>query len=457
MTHVRPRPPPPAFCASVFLCCDTARQRSFGVKAEMVDFEVTTPAGARQLATSHVPEEQERHEQRQKRKTANYPQQSPSKRTRKAPLGLIQQSIRSFLPSSRTISRRRSLGGENSGVEGGDAPRSSVAGATGVRGLARRAGATSTNARLERGQALGDEGRAGLCTGNSGRNSAPVVPSIENTGRSPSLPLAGGTSNGAVGRPSNNARFPLGRGTRYGRRGKGRGRAGRGGTGEGNGNGNGADAKDAGNGMGQAIADWAWDYFCTPWDTAGEELSSCTPGALVGPVQPRQPQAPVVSDAGTTNRSTTINTDNQRRLQVPTADLSSGTAALPRANSDATADRLPKYGQTSLPGGSDSSGHGQAGATEAQSAESRSASYDAPEARRPPPLYFQHDGHSRSVIGVVCGGDASRKSGGGVVDRGVEGGGGDRGPGSLLVFDPSHAGKDVCEALDNNQNMRWGR
>lgn len=429
----------------------------------MVDFEVTTSAGARQLATTDdVPEEQERHEQRKKRKMGNSPQQSPSKRIRKAPLGLIQQSIRSFLPSSRTIPERRALGCENSGVEGADAPRSNVAGATGVRGLARRAGATSTDAEIERGQAVGDDCRAGLCTGNSARNSAPVVPFIENTARSPSPPLAGGTSNGAVGRPSNNPRLPPGRGTRYGRRGKGRGRAGRGGAGDGNGNGNGADAKDAGNGMGQAIADWAWDYFCTPWDTTGE-VSSCTPDALAGSVQPRQPQAPVESDAGTRNRSTTINTDNQRRLQVRTADLSSGTAALPRENSDATADRLAKYGQTSLLGGSDSSGHGQAGATETQGAESRSASYDAPEARRPPPLYFQHDGHSRSVIGVVCGGDTSRKNGGGVVDRGGEGGGdaggsgGDRGLGSLLVFDPSHAGKDVCKALDNNQNMRWGR
>lgn len=410
----------------------------------MVDFEMKASVGARKLATD-VSAGQEQHGSTNKRKAADSPPPSPDKRSRKAPMVPIQQSIRYFLSSPRAIPEGRALGSENSGADSGDALRSNVAGATGVRGRVRHTSATGLG--LEHEQAVGDEGRVGLRISNSGDGNTPVVLSIENTTRSPSLFFTGGTGNGAENRPSNNARFPPSRGTRGGRRG--RGSAGRGRRGDGNG----TAAKYAENGMGQAVVEWVWEYFGKPWGTV-EELSGCTPGPLV-PVQSRESQAPAESDGGVRSGST-----SQGRLLVPTVDLSSNTAALSRDHSNVSLDDLTKRGQASLRCGRDG-GQGQTGATEAQSAERGSAIYDAVGGRRPPPLYFQHDGHSRSVVGAVYG-DASRKSRGNVIDGGGEGdggarGGGERGRRSLLVFDPSQAGKDVREALDNTQNMRWGR
>lgn len=91
-------------------------------------------------------------------------------------------------------------------------------------------------------------------------------------------------------------------------------------------------------------------------------------------------------------------------------------------------------------------------------------------------ILLQHDGHSRSIVGVrlpgeggahakrqggsegcegrACRGGAGR-DGGSVVGRGG-GGGKKRQPGSLLVFDPSHAGMEIRDALDDTQKARWG-
>lgn len=55
--------------------------------------------------------------------------------------------------------------------------------------------------------------------------------------------------------------------------------------------------------------------------------------------------------------------------------------------------------------------------------------------------------------GVIGGG-----SGGSVAGRGHAGGSGKKQQaGSLLVFDPSHAGRELADALDDTQKARWGR
>ena len=106
----------------------------------------------------------------------------------------------------------------------------------------------------------------------------------------------------------------------------------------------------------------------------------------------------------------------------------------------------------------------------------------ATQARPPPPLYFQHDGHSRSIVGVLlpggagqvadqgsrgrcqAGAGAGRSTENKARGRAARGGGGGKGgihprrPGSLLVFDPSQHGSDIRRALDREGTKRsWNR
>ncbi|CAM9152532.1 unnamed protein product [Choristocarpus tenellus] len=68
---------------------------------------------------------------------------------------------------------------------------------------------------------------------------------------------------------------------------------------------------------------------------------------------------------------------------------------------------------------------------------------DEKEARSPPPLYLQHDGHSRTVVGM------ERR-------WGMKGGGKVEAVDTLLVFDPSHRGKEIKSALQNG-GTGWAR
>lgn len=219
--------------------------------------------------------------------------------------------------------------------------------------------------------------------------------------------------------------------------------------------------KDGRSHMGRAIAKWAWEYFCAPWGTEesiGDADATNEFAALHPPPQ------------GINATVAKLNTDRQPRSQdgcgsMAISKLSSETyLALPRHLSG---DKGPTaMGRTrGLPAGGVSCGWdgGESGLPE-DKARKISAALGHTLKRRPPPLYFQHDGHSRSVVGVLWpeGRENAKSARGANV-------GGDRGslgmdrrgcvqqPGNLLVFDPSHSGTDILRALDDKQKKGWGR
>lgn len=317
-----------------------------------------------------------------------------------------------------------------------------------------------------------------------------------------------------------------------GRGGRGRGRspASRGGRRGGRKNGRrGNIGKDAGDRMGQALAEWAWEYFCTPWGATEEGDSSpgrsSAAGAAAGLRSPPLPAPPqlrkpedsgpeVVAPCAVGGRSQRLEPTGWRGSSAPalppttaipsSSSLSAGAAAAAAAllrqqmgqmndagNEVAFCRNGGGHRQVAGPGrpgaGADSAGASSAGAGSAgagSAAVSTAAAFvDTPEKLRnerpPPPLYFQHDGHSRSVVGVlwpggrksasnVNEGSANGRGGGGAGKvestgrsgrggRGGRGTGGKRQPGSLLVFDPSHEGGELRNALDNTQKPGWGR
>ncbi|CAM9723045.1 unnamed protein product [Ectocarpus sp. 6 AP-2014] len=397
---------------------------SFGVKAEVIDFESSAP-----LAPAFAEEAssaQEEPEGGSKRKTPSSAPRSPlslhpngSTSSRAWPSGPsspdaypssnggrgvqasvaqgpVQQSIRSFLPSSSSPSSTpRDRSAVTSSTQPGGAI-SGIGGGLGGQHERRWPGA---------GQRLGNGGRG------RGRGAA---------GRDGFLSDGGGRG---------------GRGWRGGRGGRGwGGRGGRGGAHRKNG----YIGKDAGDRMGKALAAWAWEYFCTPWGTAEGGSSSISDGGKGAELLLPPPSRP------------------PSQLREP-GGSGGGNACSGRGSGSSS--RSP-----------DAGGAGSGGTA----TDCRAEAWTRP----PPPLYFQHDGHSRSIVGVLRPGGAGQRggssgggrgrgggSGGGSVGGGRESAGSGRGRGGagsrqaacLLVFDPSHAGGPIRDALDDTQKGRWGR
>ncbi|CAM9167695.1 unnamed protein product, partial [Hapterophycus canaliculatus] len=387
--------------------------RSFGVKAEVIDFESTAPqAPAEDEAHPgyHNGEEvthsamdvrgdggDERDDNKRKTPVSfSSPYFSSSSSSNHFTSGgggdaaaaaasskslrPIQQCICSFLPSSST-------------------PSSSLAAVAEQQNTAEQV-ADDARRRSGAGQRLGSNG----------------------AGRSTNDGPAGRGGFGWGGGPGGRGGGRHGGGGRGGRRGRKKGRK------------NGSIGKDAGDRMGKALTEWAWRYFSTPWFTEEEDerVSSHGGGGDVRssppPSQPREPTRP---------------------------------------GTEAAAPFALRHG----------SSNGMVG--EIGGGSSRGGTQEKARVRPPPPLYFQHDGHSRSIVGVLLpeggGAHATREGGnegcegrargggagpggGSVAGRGRGGGGGrKRQPGSLLVFDPSHGGREIRDALDDIQKARWGR
>ncbi|CAM9155500.1 unnamed protein product [Scytosiphon promiscuus] len=161
---------------------------------------------------------------------------------------------------------------------------------------------------------------------------------------------------------------------------------------------NGNIGKEAGDRMGKALMEWAWQYFCTPWaaeEGDGSGLSLCSEGD----VRPSPPPS---------------------QLREP-----------------------------GCPGGEAVASSGAIEGFEPSSSSGMGSTRAKARARPPPPLYFQHDGHSRSIVGVLLPG------GGGAQAK--HQGSNKRQAGSLLVFDPSHVGSELVDALGDTQKALWGR
>ncbi|CAM9418712.1 unnamed protein product [Discosporangium mesarthrocarpum] len=145
-------------------------------------------------------------------------------------------------------------------------------------------------------------------------------------------------------------------------------------------------------GCGEAVASWVWQYFHTPW----KPLEFCT-------------------------RASAEVTTGGKMSSEPPSTLSG------------TADKLVEEEGGKGGGGEEERGIGQAGA---------GAGKGGGEEIDPPPLYFQHDGHSRTIIGM------ERKW--------VKKGTGEEELNTLLVFDPAHRGREIKATLEGG-GMSWAR
>lgn len=290
--------------------------------------------------------------------------------------------------------------------------------------------------------------------------------------RGPLRGLTGGRGNGHLEFPYGSASGRAAPVATGGRQQRGRGEGGRGGRGRGRGqalrasssNSNTSNASAMmGTGCGQAVVEWAWDYFCTPWNVGGEEES------LVGKSESSSAAAVGYSRGGKSCVSDESDTEQAHgRPTVPREVRSS----IQDEKEEMTAYFLDFLCSGDSAGACDG-GAGRGSTRDDEQVRDRPRRQDGGERssagisrRLPPPLYLQHDGHSRTVVGVLwpqgrstagLGGDAATSRG----RRSGSGSGGREGarrcPGSLLVFDPSHAGSELRGALANEGNMRWCR
>lgn len=202
------------------------------------------------------------------------------------------------------------------------------------------------------------------------------------------------------------------------------------------------------------MLEWAWEYFSTPWNT--EKVSTATDKRQQSQTGSLTERTSALECFGMDQRPRPART---RGESLCAWDDGGGTGA-DFSQSSATCDTADSRGD-----GDGSLAH------DSEKDEQRQCGEGNPSfpARLPPPLYLQHDGHSRTVVGVLWpdirsraghgggvgvgrgGVNSARRAGGSIA--GHEGAGGR--PGSLLVFDPSHSGLEIRDALANGDTMRW--
>lgn len=442
------------------------------MKADVVDFESTAPVEEAPVADGKTLRKGDAQTKRRKTPgSQRSPSQSVNNTTSRGP---TQQSILSFLPISTNVPEGCAPAKHDSGTPG--VPSQGSAAAHDVidlepQGLenvgARLGGAltgSSVDANRKRAAASASDGNSG---GNGGVVSEPrdIEPARSPSGSPPVAATAGETSTGPL--PTNAKRggrqveaqdLPKASGRGY-------------------------LSKDAGNRMGQALTEWSWHYFCTLWDAEGLGGDGAGVGSL--PSGPREPVSLAGAEVGENLRPR----GEEDGKAVPTAAVLSGADA-PRALGKAITDGgLTAAAATAAASGDSGSTRDKSGRAEwGREGGQTGAAPDAARMRPPPPLFFQHDGHSRSVVGVLwvggrgkpgkqCGGHGSSSGDGSAGQVRDFGGGGDGGrsrnsgdgggdtegcgrrlrPGSLIVFDPSHSGREIRRALDGTQKPRWGR
>lgn len=274
-------------------------------------------------------------------------------------------------------------------------------------------------------------------------------PSLLSTERSSSSRgLTGGRGSGRLARSNNDSGVRAtaagggqrGRGGRHGDRGRGRGRVAHNSA---------AAAAAGGTGCGQAVVEWAWEYFCTPWNT--EKVYPAANKPKRSPAGPSIEGARTFECSGTDERPQSVGIRGEP-LFVRDDAGEMGTDCSESSSSIC---------DTTHSGGDGGRAYGRGKREQRPWGEE---SPPSPACRLPPPLYLQHDGHSRTVVGVLWPEGRNRVGRGGGAgvgreDRSVAGheGAGRGRPGNLLVFDPSHAGPEIRDALANEDNLRWCR
>lgn len=453
-------------------------RRSFGVKAEVIDFETDVSVQAfstREKGTQESDPRRSRTVQNaKKRKT---PPDSPPSRAKRSnhhrlhkelPSDPTQQSIRSYLPPSsksvpegRPPTNSRDKPARSTLLNNSDVIGALLAGRpekTPDKDTARAEGQRSENGQEEDTNGSVVRGGGEPCVSRL-RVEADGADALSLTGQAhrkngiPDRHLGGHSSRPVApvsavdGTDSRGRCLPIGAG-RGSRRGGGRNAGGirRGGRGK---------TWDEGNRMGRAIAEWAWAYFCSSW--GGEEFSrGNTDGLIAGGCASGYLDALQSSqtDARTGGSVDAFSAEGECHAKSVSASKEAATTGMMSA--DMITRERPDAGKVS-----------------AVETDASSPTEDANRMRRPPPLYFQHDGHSRSVVGVLWPqgrGDArclderiadagERKAGGseGRSSAAAAAAAGGRQPASLLVFDPSHPGWEIRNALDDRRKLRWNR
>lgn len=355
--------------------------RSFGIRAQVVDFEVQGSPGGHPRPSSRVGErEQEgvRHDQPAKKRKSLAPTdttEAPASEGRASPGK--QTSILDFLsrgPGEESIRRRRGDGdvrvstadGPDMTTDhkcsrdlGGSGVSSDVEGAQDTDDAESTTKATHFKATLHSQRARGAIPWSGTEDEVAGHGLEPKRQHRDPGARSKCSPAR---------EDSNDARG--------GRLGKGKPRKGRP-KGE-------ATAQDKpGVGCGKAVTEWALEYFRTPWR---EERSSHAAGSRYGVLRAREDE-----DAR-----------RERSAEFEEGRVHESDQGLPYA---------------------------------------------------PPPLYLQHDGHSRTVVGVLWSEQKNLKN----LKKGSAPVGSRQQPGTLLIFDPSHKGSEIRDALMDYGSLRWCR
>lgn len=447
------------------------------MKADVVDFESTAPVEEAPVADGKT---LRKGDAQTKRRKIPGSQRSPSQSVNNtASRGPTQQSILSFLPISTNVPEGCAPAKHDSGTPGVPSQGSAAAHDVidlepqGLENVGARLGGALTGSSVDANRkgaaASASDGNGG---GNGGVVSEPrdIEPTRSPSGSPPVAATGGKASTGPLptkakrgGRQVETQDLPKSRGRGY-------------------------LSKDAGNRMGQALTEWSWHYFCTLWDAEGLGGDGADAGSLTS--RPRESVSLARAEVGENRRPRGENDGKA----VPTAAVLSGADAPRAAGKTITDGGLTAAAAAAASCDSGSTRYKGGRAEWARGGGQTSAAPNAARMRPPPPLFFQHDGHSRSVVGVLwlggrgkpgnqCGGHGSSSgdgSAGRVRDFADGGGGGDGGdggssrnsgdcggdtegcgrrlrPGSLIVFDPSHSGREIRRALDDTQKLRWGR
>lgn len=455
------------------------------MKAEVIDFESTANVEA-PVADGKAP--QEGNEQTKRRKTLSSQPSLTQSVSSKASRGPTQQSILSFLPASSNVPEGCTLAERHRGTP--DNPSHGTATASDIidlepeerENVREKLGGGVPGSSVD-GNRVGQVASAGGGGGGGNGDSVPEPRKADlasTASVSPQVAAAAGKA--STGPLPTNAK----RGGRRGHR-----------KYPPNARRPGNLSKSAGQRMGQALTEWSWEYFCTLWG-AEEVTGDGGGGSLTS--RPRESASSAGAEA---EENRTLDGEKNGKAAPTAAVLFRADAPRPgKVSADCgLTGATAGAGAGAASGGSGGSGdgshsaRGEGGAREGGGGEGETgAPPDAARSRPPPPLYLQHDGHSRSVVGVLWpggrgksgkrhgwrgsgsengsagpgrgvgnDGDGGSGRGGGNCEggRGGEGSSGERGrrlqPGSLLVFDPSHSGGEIRKALDDPQTQRWGR
>lgn len=375
--------------------------RSFGIKAEVVDFETEVSFQARSRCRPIASQENAGpSSQEKKRKSLMSPQPSRKVVSNDPVVPERQLSISSFMSQSRPPPEGSMHKLNNRDNDDGDG-----------------------SVKSRRTQEYRPSARMKIMLGRNDGASRSVDPEIESRYDQPREDRGSstlGSSPNALARCKNNEEAH-GRSVRRGK--LRRNRRGSKATGQGS---------SLDEGCGRSVIQWAWEYFGTPW--CSEESAA----------------RPYSGQCGYTARKGTTVTYRHEGLSAPRTSQENE-VLVNEENEQVGCISAWKPRDRQEAGGITSHAHRDKRKNHCQ--ESKPSDILVPDqilSHHPPPLYLQHDGHSRTVVGVLRPvGEAGPGGGAHKNSKGQQS--------MLLIFDPSHDGAEISNALSDRYSMKWCR